>query len=288
MQDDDIQPLPVNRSLVPASRSLVNLVSQQQKERLEDKILARNLDNNGLKRPANWPGVMSWPPLRLREAMKQGIITSDNAEAFQQYVDKYANAAQKRQQALRKRISEQPLRKRGLAKHKSRLHEKLLAKGELGIAWACMVDPTGDYAHNVNGMVLSWDSNHMHLNDGGRLYSSLDSISVKKASPQAATLIIDEARARGWEKLDIAGNRNFVMAMMAEAQKAGIVVDAVIKSGPFGLMRKRISNVNTLEVNNEDVRELNELTQALGQRPKPTRKPEIRVGNLDPDEVALG
>jgi hypothetical protein len=163
-------------------------------------------------RPKHWPPHMTWPPASVREAM-EAMTPAERDEVIK---------------GLRERSAAMRLRSK-------QIHEWLVQRGSSpklkrpadhashGVMFASLLSPKG-VDSSLSSTVLSWGHTRVTTQDGGIVAASERGIRAIKASQQAALVLVMEARARGWDSIDVTGTREFKRMVATAAQQYGIPV----------------------------------------------------------------
>ena len=99
-----------------------------------------------------------------------------------------------------------------------------------GIKLAVLLMPA-DEAQNdrVQQLLLRWTYNGAETMDGGRLGFQEEKVTVQKGSPQAVSLLIAEAKARGWQSIEATGTKEFCTMLAQQAKQEGIELTAYVR-----------------------------------------------------------
>lgn len=243
-----------------------------------------------IEKPDGWPAVMSWPPKKLRDRIRDGKVNEDNVHKVKAYYDEYARLVGDQSEKILQHMRNNP----SLNEDQRRI-PFFRAKRRLGydntrnqrhIAWAMLLDPNGDYMSVYNQSVMSYGRTSMTLMDGGKVDANEKNVVVHKVSPMAAQLVVEEAMARGWGSIKVSGTSDFVNGVLKHAQARGLAVDATVMMDRFGLFPRKIKTMETLGVNKEAKMRLSELADQMGREDAPP-KPKEEVHNSG-DEPRMG
>lgn len=263
-----------NNTLVPTNRSLIvykptPMIRQGLDGKDSINRLSERAEDEGIRRPKNWPNIMMWPPRSLREALAAGKVSASNRERFQEYYDRYADKTVERANRIHEYLkvnssSNEDWDRLFLFKKKRRFK---FDEGAIHhhIGWASMLDPHGDNATIYEKSVISWGRETMTMADGGRIKNVGDRIQVSKLSEDAIKMMVAEAAARGWETLEIFGDRKFVQGVQALAKSYNIRVEGRVLSNPLSIFGSRIESNPTPSRDREAAAELGALRQSLAE-----------------------
>lgn len=163
-------------------------------------------------RPKHWPPHMSWPPSSVRKAM-------DSMTPGER--DQVIKGLQERSEAMRLRSKQ--------------IHDWFVERGNrtrlrrpvdhptYGVMFASMLSPSG-IDSSLTSSVLSWGHRRVTTQDGGIVAASENGIRAVKATQQAAQVLVMEARARGWDCIDVTGTSEFKRMVAMAAQQYGMPV----------------------------------------------------------------
>lgn len=252
--------------------------------------------NAFLSKPDGWPAVMIWPPKRVRDAVKRGQITEDNAHKFQDYYNKYAQLSKRHAEKF-----EQHLKDHAVPTEDSRRLLMFRMKKRLGydntrnhnhIAWAFILDPNGDFRGAYDQSIASMGRTTLTTLDGGRIAASEKSIRVMRNSEMTAQVLVEEALARGWTHINIEGGPVMVAKVMQQAKARGLEVNGIIRRAPWGLKTpfdKKVFTMETMGIDKESFEELADLQKKLADdtSAKP-RKPDVQVKDAGPEDPNNG
>ena len=99
-----------------------------------------------------------------------------------------------------------------------------------GIKLAVLLMPADEaQTDRIHQLIAHFDHDRAETLDGGRLGFRDDKVTVRKGSPQAVTLLIAEAKARGWQSIEASGTKEFCTLLAQHAQQEGIALTAYVR-----------------------------------------------------------
>lgn len=272
---------------LPTKFSLV--LSNANPEPKEDLI---HVGNSVIKKPDGWPTVMVWPPKRLRDAVRNNQLKEDKVPDIQRYYDKYALLTRKSADRFEEHLKDHSVNSEDkknvlMFKMKKRFPYDG-TRNHNHIAWAFILDPNGDFRASYDQSISSMGRTTLTTLDGGRISASEKSIRILSHSEMTADVLVEEALARGWTHISIAGGPVMVEQVMRKAKARGLEVRGVIRKAPWGIKLpadREVFSMETVGVDKESIQELSKLNHKMNEETpdKAVRRDEIDVADSGPE-----
>lgn len=180
-------------------------------------------------RPRTWPSFIAWPPQAIVDRFQAPDVTAlqrqEMLAALLELEDRFL--------ARSKQINDWFERHNPLAqqdKHSKTVTTRSGNDPHFGIKWATLINP-GVQDRAIAATVLTWGHGLALTADGGalRVHDDVMSFAGKPkgygalaCTPQSMMLAIQEARNRGWNKIELSGSYEFGKIAIKAAKEAGI------------------------------------------------------------------
>lgn len=237
----------------------------------------------GVIKPDDWPEIMAWPPSLLLQAAKKKALSEDEIKKINAYYRAYCDKMNEQADKLARWIDD----KSTATPKESLIQMRLSRHDHHGIQWATLLDVTAATSPGHQN-VKRWERSVCEMMDGGRVWASKDKIHTGflRQSEQAIEVMIAEARARGWETLEVTGNKAFCKAMAEAAKKYDMPMRINRRRHVFGvpmpLMTTSSVILPTVPFNPEDIAALKDAAKNITKGD--TRSSEIIRKALESDK----
>lgn len=228
----------------------------------------RRLGDLEIRMPPNWPEFMPFPSDADLRALRREGVTVEMIRGFEEMKQRQADEMQVRarqindwifgsgdmklnqpHQMARSRNRTEAIRKRskpieGIDQKIAPsdvgdvTDEELYKDLHYGILFASLLSSNPDHLNRLAGaQVAAWGHDRLRTMDGGQVRATPEELVVLTVSMQAAEMLVLEAKARGWETLQVSGDNEFCAAVKRACKQNGM--GAIIRRrgmlgfGPF-------------------------------------------------------
>lgn len=181
-------------------------------------------------RPQTWPSFIAWPPQAIVDRFQAPDVTAlqrqEMIAALLELEERFLERSRQINAWFEKHNPSA-----GQDKHSQTVTRRSGNDPHYGIKWATLINP-GVQDRAIASTVLTWGHGLALTADGGalRVHDDVMSFSGKGTGPLACTpqlmmLAIQEARNRGWSKIELSGSFEFGQLAIKAAKEAGIEAD---------------------------------------------------------------
>lgn len=177
-----------------------------------------------LRRPDGFHPVLAWPPQWLADAVRRAQADKAARRALEQEIAKRVGFVARRVDAVDRYFTGHKVRQRKMSR---RLQEHLREQGhdDRAIAAAAVTTigalisspdaPSRQFLQNS----AFWSRDRVLTRDGAIVRYAVDSVETNKVTRNAAALLLEEARSRGWSEVHVSGPAAFRKMVMDEARE---------------------------------------------------------------------